>query len=496
MHRLITALMLIAALAILGCAPQVEPQSTPQSEPAASARETPPETSPETPPETSPETSPETGMGETGSPEIPAGPAGTATEDPGDRPLDTTMALSPTHDTDRETTGTFTSDSKSAKTMTDTMESAAAAMPTAGGTRSGPGSGPAHTGVSPDVRREPHSRLKAGEVDDNRRWQEYLDFVQDYSGPIVHETSLKGRQIITVLDQDGKPVPNALVTVRDGRDTIAKSLTYADGRTMFFPGHLTPRGMTMKGGGQDEPEFSITAERDGFTGELDAGLGTGGTSVITLEGTMTYGESIPLDVLFLLDATGSMADEINQIKSTLRSIAHQVSQLPASPDLRFGMVSYRDRGDEYVTRQYPFDSNVRRFQESVQEVRADGGDDYPESLNQALHEAVNDMGWREDAIRLIFLVADAPPHLDYPQDEDYAVDIVRAREAGIKIFAVASSGLDQPPAAWTSRASTSSGRSPSRPWAGSSSSSTSPDPRGASTPPTTWGSSPWTGSTA
>ena len=147
--------------------------------------------------------------------------------------------------------------------------------------------------------------------------------------------------------------------------------------------------------------------------------------------------------MFLLDSTGSMADEINQIKSTLQSISNQVDQLPSNPDLRFGMVSYRDRSDSYITRLYDFDGNVERFQRSIKEVRADGGDDYPESLNQALHEAVNDAGWRDDAVRLVFLIADAPPHLDYPQDEDYASDMVRARAKGIKIFSVASSGLDE-----------------------------------------------------
>ena len=157
---------------------------------------------------------------------------------------------------------------------------------------------------------------------------------------------------------------------------------------------------------------------------------------------MTYGMSVPLDVLFLLDSTGSMDDEIQQIKVTLASIAKRVSNLPANPDLRFGMVSYRDRDDTYVTRLHDFDRNVERFQQTIRGVRADGGNDYPESLNQALHEAVNDASWRENAIRLIFLIADAPPHLDYPQDEDYAADMVRAREKGIKIFSVASSGLD------------------------------------------------------
>ena len=42
----------------------------------------------------------------------------------------------------------------------------------------------------------------------------------------------------------------------------------------------------------------------------------------------------------------------------------------------------------------------------------------------------------------MFLVADAPPHLDYPQDYDYAAEMVEAHRRGIKIFAIASSGLD------------------------------------------------------
>ena len=184
-------------------------------------------------------------------------------------------------------------------------------------------------------------------------------------------------------------------------------------------------------------------ERNGFTSETSIVPGDGETHTVTLDGKMTYGSNVPLDVLFLLDSTGSMDDEIKQIKVTLQSIAQRVSNLPANPDLRFGMVSYRDRDDTYVTRLHDFDGNVERFQQTIRGVRADGGNDYPESLNQALHEAVNDASWRENAIRLIFLIADAPPHLDYPQDEDYAVEMARAREKGIKIFSVASSGLDQ-----------------------------------------------------
>ncbi len=315
---------------------------------------------------------------------------------------------------------------------------------TSSGTRAGTRSGspPSATGKHGGRPTGPQPDLKAGEVDDNQRWSEYLQFIQDYDGPPVHRTNLADRQIITVLDRDGNPVPNALVAVSDNGKNRAEYLTYADGRTLIFPEVLQNRPASGESPWQTG-QLDVSVDRDGFTSETNIVPGDGESHTLTLDGKMTYGSNIPLDVLFLLDSTGSMDDEIQQIKTTLQSIAQRVSNLPANPDLRFEMVSYRDRDDTYVTRLHDFDGNVERFHRTIRGVRADGGNDYPESLNQALHEAVNDASWRENAIRLIFLIADAPPHLDYPQDEDYAVEMARAREKGIKIFSVASSGLDQ-----------------------------------------------------
>ena len=317
------------------------------------------------------------------------------------------------------------------------------------GTSSGHRRPPATTGKhgSPRPPMQPQPDLKAGEVNDNQRWNEYLQFTKDYDGHPVHRTNLADRRIITVLDRDGNPVPNAIVAVSDNGKNLAEYLTYADGRTLIFPEALQNRPASGAGGWWENGQLDISVERDGFTSETSIvpqeGENHTHSHTVTLDGKMTYGMSVPLDVLFLLDSTGSMADEIKQIKTTLASIAKRVSNLPANPDLRFGMVSYRDRDDTYITRLHDFDGNVERFQKTIRGVRASGGNDYPESLNQALHEAVNDASWRKNAIRLIFLIADAPPHLDYPQDEDYAVEMARAREKGIKIFSVASSGLDE-----------------------------------------------------
>ncbi|MCA9969633.1 MAG: VWA domain-containing protein, partial [Anaerolineales bacterium] len=151
-----------------------------------------------------------------------------------------------------------------------------------------------------------------------------------------------------------------------------------------------------------------------------------------------------LDVLFLIDATGSMADEINELKENIRVIAAQIAALPAQPDVRFGMVTYRDRGDAYVTQVTDFTPDVDAFAAALARVSADGGGDYPEDLNEALSQAVHTPEWRvEETVSLIFLVADAPPHLDYGQQNHYAAEMLQAAARGIKIYPIASSGLDE-----------------------------------------------------
>lgn len=296
------------------------------------------------------------------------------------------------------------------------------------------------TESSPPSRRErsqpPPSDLKAGEVDDNERWDDYLDYRRDYRGPRVWEVDVTERYIITVLDRNNRPVPNARVWVSTDRDTVFEGRTYANGKTLFFPRAFSRTG--------DARLFRLYVEADGDSQYLDVERHGSDQWVVKLDIDAGYrGGRTPLDVLFLVDSTGSMADEIDRIKETLLSISERIDNLPSRPDLRFGMVTYRDRGDAYVTRMYDFNSNVRRFLRTIEGVQAGGGGDYPESLNEALNVAIEDPDWRlQDAVRLVFLIADAPPHLDYAQDYDYAEEMMEANRLGIKIFPIASSGLD------------------------------------------------------
>jgi hypothetical protein len=153
-----------------------------------------------------------------------------------------------------------------------------------------------------------------------------------------------------------------------------------------------------------------------------------------------------VDLVFLLDATGSMADEIDHIKQTVGSIAERIEQMPGSSAPRFALVAYRDRGDDYVTKQWDFTSDVGQFSANLANVQAGGGGDIPESVNAGLHDAIHLQGWADNSVgrhlRMIVLVGDAPPHLDYANDYSYPQLLSEAAASGIKIFPVGASNLE------------------------------------------------------
>src|SRR5207244_1775467 len=137
-----------------------------------------------------------------------------------------------------------------------------------------------------------------------------------------------------------------------------------------------------------------------------------------------------------------MSDEIARIKETLLVMTEKVKKLEHPIDLRYGAVLYRDRGDDYITKKIAFTEDVQAFSGALRSIEAGGGGDGPESLNQGLAEAVKLDGWRARSAKVIFLIADAPPHLDYAQDTPYWTTMKLAHAHGIRVHAVAASGLD------------------------------------------------------
>src|ERR1041385_2754319 len=128
-----------------------------------------------------------------------------------------------------------------------------------------------------------------------------------------------------------------------------------------------------------------------------------------------------IEVCFVLDTTGSMTGLIEGAKQKIWSIANEMVSAKPTPELRLGLVAYRDRGDDYVTKDFDLTNDIDAIYGQLQSFRAAGGGDTPESVNEALDDAVKKLSWSSDksVLKIIFLVGDAPPHMDYANGPKY-----------------------------------------------------------------------------
>jgi|GEM_PF-615189 len=278
--------------------------------------------------------------------------------------------------------------------------------------------------------------LTAGQIDDNARFAEYLDYLQHYQGPAILPIAVERRLFVRVLDASQHPVAGARVQLFDGARPVFDARTVSDGRVLFFPAAAgatqAPQLRALVSRGSQQVTASLAADQPAQTVALPALQDNTGP--------------VGLDLVFLLDATGSMGDEIDKIKATVATVASRIQQLPGSTAPRFGLVAFRDRGDDYITRSWDFTADVRTFQQNLANVAAGGGGDNPESVNAGLDAAIHLPGWTAvDSgrhLRMIVLVGDAPPHLDYPNDTEYPQLLQEAVAAGITICPIGASGLD------------------------------------------------------
>jgi hypothetical protein len=128
-----------------------------------------------------------------------------------------------------------------------------------------------------------------------------------------------------------------------------------------------------------------------------------------------------VEVCFVLDTTGSMGGLIDGAKKKIWTIANGIVAADKGAKVKFALVPYRDRNDEYVTKIFDLTDDLDKVFSDLQSFTANGGGDGPESVNQALDDAVNKIAWTagDSATKLVFLVGDAPPHMDYQDDVKY-----------------------------------------------------------------------------
>ena len=240
------------------------------------------------------------------------------------------------------------------------------------------------------------------------------------------------RITIEVTDRLGKPVPLARVsmTTSDGQPMFPLR-TGANGKAYLYPSYDDlEAGMTVSVASEGAQTLSQTLS--------EQNLSDGG--VMSFDLSKDVYEVQKLDLLLTLDATGSMSDEMRYLQVELVAILDRLKDANPNLDIRAGFIVYRDKGDAYVVRDVPFTGDLQAFKDQLSEQSAQGGGDFPEAMQDAMKLGL-DFEWREDAIKVNMLVADAPPH-----DGDISAtwdSALISRSRGIHIVPLAASGVDK-----------------------------------------------------
>ncbi|MBN1648894.1 MAG: VWA domain-containing protein [Spirochaetales bacterium] len=280
------------------------------------------------------------------------------------------------------------------------------------------------------------SGLKAGFEDDNKQFNYFINFLHEYSYVPHHGVDVGERILFRLLDIDGMTIPNADIIITAPGEPVAAGKTHPDGTFQFNPSEIPNKATSYSVGikAPGLPDKKIRIDRNGPR-EI----------IVNFAGKRSVPEPIPVDILFIMDTTGSMGEEIDRLKLTIELIHLNLSSLSNDLVLRFGMVLYKDRGDIYITDTIPLTADLESFQDQLALVSAEGGGDYPEDLQAALDETIHGIQWSgaANAIKLAYLITDATPHLDYADQQfSYADAMKAARRIGLKIHTIGTGGLD------------------------------------------------------
>ena len=297
-----------------------------------------------------------------------------------------------------------------------------------------------------EIEPEPAPRagqLTAGEWSDLAEWKFWNSVIasSDWSKMVEHWGFGKGQRISVRVDNGSQPIPDAEVQLLDKDGALLwTSRTDNFGRAELFTGldrenENGPYEVVARAGGQETSLGGVDPSREQSPSEspLFARLRLNPEQINTV------------DVMFVVDATGSMGDELNYIKAELESVIERVqTEMENAYTIRVASNVYRDQGDEYVVRSHPFSENVRDVAMFLRSQRAGGGGDTPEAVEEALEDAIDKHQWSASAqSRFLFLVLDAPPHYTPERLEKIRELTRKAAAKGIRVIPVSGSGVDK-----------------------------------------------------
>lgn len=277
--------------------------------------------------------------------------------------------------------------------------------------------------------------LTAEEWRDNRNFDDYIKLTETAQWKDEYKNyriKTSRRYSVTVRDSSGKTVENAVVTLKAGGRVLGRARTDNKGRAYVY--------YNIFGRNEIPSVLEISAGSEKRRIHLPR-RGTCGSLTVKLFGEVQEAPKA-LDLMFVIDTTGSMGDELRYLQTEFLDVIDRVDSANPDLDKRASVNFYRDHGDDYVVRAFPFTDDMKTASKQLSAQNATGGGDYPEALDEALDNAVSGHAWREDSTKIMFLVLDAPAHSSPEITRSLVSTAKKAAEKGIRIIPIVSSGAE------------------------------------------------------
>lgn len=278
-------------------------------------------------------------------------------------------------------------------------------------------------------------KLTAGEINDFQKWTLWNDLKENELKSYRNRWKLTPhkRYSVSVLTKKGSPLADCAVELLAKNGTVIwQSRTDNTGRAELWSETIESQQTN------DVHSINIIYLNNQFNIKKPKTF-ENGTNVLKINTSCNLPEEA--DILFTVDATGSMGDEIQYLQAELLDIIQKAKKQHSKVKINLGSVFYRDHGDKYVTRKSSFSKDINVTNKFISEQRADGGGDGPEAVDDALHVSVNEMNWSKNArARLMFLILDAPPHSDKENIDRINSAILKASQKGIRVIPLVASG--------------------------------------------------------
>lgn len=277
--------------------------------------------------------------------------------------------------------------------------------------------------------------VTAGEWNDLDNWAFYQKTLmkEPFKGFPDDWQMYTNHRIAVALTAKNKPAANATVTLFRNDTPIWTAKTDNLGRAELWVGAF-----------QKEKELNPTLLRLKVNEQWVSTATISETQVnrIALDETLPSPTN-QVQIAFMVDATGSMGDELEFLKMDLKKVINEVQKTNTQLKISTATVFYRDEGDEYVVKHSPFTEDINQTIEFISQQRADGGGDFPEAVDKALVQ-LNQLQWQPEArTRIAFLVLDAPPHNKPAVISSIQYSVKTAAASGIKLIPVVASGIDK-----------------------------------------------------